>query len=264
MTACTSPSTPANPALRGPRFYLPQAFSPGQVLDLPASVARHVQVLRLRPGATVTLFNGQGGEYQAQLRAGSKGAATEAEVLTHTALERELAFPFLLAQAVVSHDKMDWLLEKMTELGAAGFFPVLTARSVIKLQAERAEKRQAHWHGILTAACEQCGRNTVPQLHAVQTLTNWLAPWLTAPPAAQCLIASPNAAHSLTDWARQVGRPTTQPVILLVGPEGGWEAHEEKLALQAGFQAVHLGSRILRTETAGLAALAQLQGVWCE
>lgn len=260
MTACTSPSTPANPALRGPRFYLSQALSPGQVLDLPASVARHVQVLRLRPGALITLFNGQGGEYQAQLRAGSKGAATEAEVLTHSPVERELTFHFLLAQAVVSHDKMDWLLEKMTELGAAGFFPVLTARSVIKLQAERAEKRQAHWHGILTAACEQCGRNRIPQLHAVQTLTSWL----TAAPAAQRLIASPNAAHSLTDWARQVGRPTPQPVILLVGPEGGWEAHEEKLALQAGFQAVHLGSRVLRTETAGLAALAQLQGVWRE
>ncbi len=259
MTARTSPSTPLNPALRGPRFYLPQALSPGQILDLPASVVRHIQVLRLRPGALVTLFNGQGGEFQAQLRAGSKGAATEAEVLTHTALERELTFPFLLAQAVVSHDKMDWLLEKMTELGAAGFFPVLTARSVIKLQAERAEKRQAHWHGILTAACEQCGRNRVPQLEPAQGLAPWLA---SAPTTAHRLLATPNATQSLTDWAKLAGMPSAQPVILLVGPEGGWEAHEEKLAQQAGFQAVHLGSRVLRTETAGVAALAQLQGVW--
>jgi 16S rRNA (uracil1498-N3)-methyltransferase len=160
MTARTSPPTPAVPAWRGPRFYLPLAFSPGQVLDLPASVARHVQVLRLRPGTVVTFFNGNGGEYEAQLQASTDRATIQAQVLTHNPVERELAFPFLLAQAVVSHDKMDWLLEKMTELGAAGIFPVLTARSIIKLAPERAEKRQRHWQGILAAApCPHCTRH---------------------------------------------------------------------------------------------------------
>jgi 16S rRNA (uracil1498-N3)-methyltransferase len=259
MTAHTALHAPATPALHSPRFYVPQPLSPGQVLKLPASVARHIQVLRLRPGAAITLFNGAGGEVAAQLQTSAGGAATQAQVLTHTPVERELAFPFLLAQAVVSHDKMDWLLEKMTELGAAGFFPVLTARSVIKLQPERAEKRLAHWQGVVAAACEQCGRNTLPQLHAAQALAPWLA---SASASAQRLLATPNATQSLTGWARQVGMPTTQPVILLVGPEGGWEAHEETLALQAGFQPVHLGSRVLRTETAGLAALSLLQGAW--
>jgi 16S rRNA (uracil1498-N3)-methyltransferase len=258
MTAHTALQTPASAAVRSPRFYVPQPLDPGMVLKLPGSVARHVQVLRLRPSAVVTLFNGDGGEYEAQLHASTDSAVMQAQVLTHTPVERELAFRFLLAQAVVSHDKMDWVLEKMTELGAAGFFPVLTARSVIKLQPERAEKRHTHWQGIVAAACEQCGRNTVPSLHTARALT----PWLTSAPAGHRLIATPNARQSLTNWAQGLGTAPQSPVVLLVGPEGGWEAHEEDLALQAGFQPVHLGSRVLRTETAGLAALSLLQGVW--
>ena len=241
-----------------PRFYCPSALSTGQILDLPAGAARHVQVLRLQPGECITLFNGGivgavpfGGEFEATITRMGR-SDVQVQVGAHTALEREASRSVHLAIGTPANERMDWLVEKATELGAASIQPLLTARSVLKLKGERADKKLAHWLGIAVAACEQCGRNRVPVIHEVLPLAEWVK-------------SGPSATRLLLSLA-QDGRPLTQavtaaqagPFIFLSGPEGGFDAEEEAAARAGNFMPVTLGPRVLRAETAPLVALASL------
>jgi len=232
-----------------PRFYCPAVLRTGEALALPAAATRHVQVLPL------TLFNGQGGEWSAQvLRMGRNDV--EVEIGTHSAIEREAARPVHLLVGMPANERMDGLVEKATELGVASVQPLLTERSVLKLAGERAAKRQAHWQAIAIAACEQCGRNRIPTIHMPQPLAQWYASIsekeseadirlvLSLRPGSQPL-------HQLLHSA-----PQTQPLWLLHGPEGGLTAQEEATALAHGFAPASLGARVLRADTAALAALA--------
>ena len=251
-----------------PRFHCPVPLNPGDVLELPTGAARHVQVLRLQPGDAITLFTGDGrGEFEAVVtRMGRSSVAVT--VGTHHAVDREPPHALHLAAALIASDRMDWLVEKATELGVTSIQPLVAARSVLKLGGERAERKRAHWQAVAVAACEQCGRNRVPVVHAVQTFGDWLAPVRTdaatppAPPAAAC-DAPGRWLLSLHPQAQPLTQATTAttlqgPLTLLCGPEGGFTEAEEALALAQGFVPVSLGPRVLRAETAPLAALAAL------
>jgi len=235
-----------------PRLYCPPPLQPGALLTLPERAARHVQVLRLQPGDAVTLFDGRGGEWHAILtRMGRR--EVQARVEAHHAVEREAARAVHLAVGMPANERMDWLLEKATELGAASVQPLQTERSVLRLDAERAERRRAHWQSIATAACEQCGRNRVPPVHEVQPLTDWLA--AASQPLQRLLLSLQPDAAPLAPHLRQLD---SGAVVLLCGPEGGLSPAEETAARARGFVPVSLGPRTLRAETAPLAALAVL------
>jgi len=243
-----------------PRFFVDAALAADAVLDLPDAVARHVQVLRLAPGDAITLFNGQGGSHAATLAEIGKRHAT-AQIGAHDAAEAEAPFTITLAQGLAGGDKMDWLIEKAVELGVSAIQPLQAHRSVVRLSGERAAKREAHWQALIAAACEQCGRNRLPALAPVATVEAWLAAPPSAPAGARLLV-SPRAKASLpTLAAAERAAWLAGGVTLLIGPEGGLAPEEEDMALRAGFTAVSLGPRILRTETAGLACLATLNAV---
>ncbi|MFT3813065.1 MAG: 16S rRNA (uracil(1498)-N(3))-methyltransferase [Acidovorax sp.] len=232
-----------------PRFYCPLPLATGADIDLPASAARHVQVLRLQPGDGLTLFNGAGGEFEATvLRMGRSDV--QAQVGAHHAVEREAARAVHLLAGITAGERMDWLIEKATELGAASITPLAAERSVLRLKGERADKRQAHWQAVAVAACEQCGRNRVPPVHTAQTLADWLAAH--APQGQRLLLSLQADARPLRAFGAQ------EPAWFLSGPEGGLSPAEEALALAHGFAPTTLGPRVLRAETAPLAALAAL------
>ncbi len=236
-----------------PRFYCRDVLSPGAHIDLPEPVARHaVRVLRLPPGAAIVLFDGRGGEYDAHIERIEKSRVV-AVLGAWRDVERESRLAITLVQAVQAGDKMDFTIQKAVELGVANIVPVDSRRSVIRLAGERAGKRVAHWQGVAASACEQCGRNQVPMVAPLEKLDHWLAR-----PAHEGLrlMLAPDAEHTLAELL-----PTTQ-VELLIGAEGGLDPQEVIAAKQQGFQAVRLGPRVLRTETAGLAALAALQALW--
>jgi 16S rRNA (uracil1498-N3)-methyltransferase len=237
-----------------PRFYCPAPLAVGAIVTLPEAVAHHIQVLRLAPGQIVTLFNGDGGEYSATLDNIAKRSVS-AEVKAHHPREVELPFAVTLAQALPEAAKMDWIVEKAVELGASGIVPLAAQRCVVRLSAERAEKRLAHWQGIIVAASEQSGRNRLAQLGQLQDYKQWI----TQQDMHKRIILSPRGNQSLADWARHHG---PQAVTLVVGPEGGLSEDEENAALAHGALALGMGPRILRTETAGLAALATLAAIW--
>ena len=240
-----------------PRFHCPTPLQTGETISLPAGAARHVQVLRMQPGGAITLFSGEPnhGEFEAMIEHMGR---SEVRVLVgaHSSVERESARQVHLIVGVPANDRMDWLVEKATELGVTSIQPVMTERSVLRLSGERADKKRAHWQAVAVAACEQCGRNQVPVVHAVMTLSAWLAAnngkqeggsealryLLSLRPETQAL-------NSLVD-------KSTAEVTFLSGPEGGLSVAEEEAALTKGFQPVSLGNRVLRAETAGLAALA--------
>ena len=228
-----------------PRLYCDEPLASGARLALPAGAARHVQVLRLQPGAKLTLFDGRGGEYEAVVTLMGR-SEVRVEVGAHRALECEAPFAVHLAVGMPANERMDWLVEKATELGVASIQPLLAERSVLRLAGERAQKKQAHWQGVAIAACEQCGRNRVPVVHAVQPLQAWLAG------------ANPGLVLSLRQGAQPLAAVGGQELTLLSGPEGGLTPAEEEAALARGWQAVHLGPRVLRAETAPLAAVALL------
>jgi 16S rRNA (uracil1498-N3)-methyltransferase len=233
-----------------PRFFSPEPLHPGQVLALAPAAARHVQVLRLQPGVALTLFDGRGGEYAATVEHMGR-SEVRVRVGEHRAVEREAARAVHVAVGMPANERMDWLVEKATELGAASIQPLLAERSVLRLAGERALKKQAHWQGIATAACEQCRRNRVPVVHPVLPLPQWLQ-GLPAEGARRLL--------SLADAARPLDATTAGPrdITLLSGPEGGLSPAEEAAAIARGFTPATLGHRVLRAETAPLAALALL------
>lgn len=237
-----------------PRFYCPVPLAGGLSLELPASAARHVQVLRMQPGEAVTLFNGEGGEFTATIeRMGRSHVGTT--VGEHVLVEREAPRAVHLVVGMPANERMDWLVEKAAELGAASIQPVIAQRSVLKLEGERAAKKQAHWQAVAISACEQSGRNRVPQVRAVVGLSQWVAAFgdTAADSALRLLLSLAVQALPLRQAAGSAGE-----VLLLSGPEGGLTAQEEGMATALGFQPVTLGPRVLRSETAPLAALAAL------
>jgi 16S rRNA (uracil1498-N3)-methyltransferase len=232
-----------------PRFYCPAPLHTGLALSLPAGAARHVQVLRLQPGDVITLFNGEGGEFDATVTRMGR-SDVDVEVGAHHPVEREAPRAVHLLAGITANERMDWLVEKATELGVASITPLAAERSVLKLKGERADKKLAHWQGVAVAAAEQCGRNRVPVIHPAVSLNAWLQ--------------HPAQGHrwvlSLSEGTRALSHMPADgaPVTVLSGPEGGLSPAEEAAALAGGFAPVTLGPRVLRAETAPLALLAAL------
>jgi len=237
-----------------PRFYCPQPLLPGSIVDLPEAVAHHLHVVRQQPGDDLLLFNGEGGQVRARLREVGKRHAN-AEILAHDAVEAELPYAITLAQGLPEGSKMDWIVEKAVELGVSAIQPLAARRSVVKLAGERADKRLAHWQAVAVSASEQCGRNRLAGVAKIEEFGRWIA----QPDQGRRILLSPRATESLAGWASTT-RP--QAVTLLIGPEGGFSAEEEDAALAHGALALSMGPRVLRTETAGLAALAVLAAAW--
>jgi 16S rRNA (uracil1498-N3)-methyltransferase len=237
-----------------PRFFCPQPLVAGLLVDLPESVAHHLHVVRQQPGASLTLFNGEGGQYRATLVEVGKRRAS-ASIDAFEPAEVELGYAVTLAQALPEAAKMDWIIEKAVELGVAAIAPLAARRCVTRLSGERAEKRHAHWEGIIVAASEQSGRNRLATLAPLEEFTRWLA----RPAPAPRLLLSPRGTETLAAWA---GGRAAQDVTIMVGPEGGFSPEEEDAAIAAGAVPVTMGPRVLRTETAALAAAAMLQALW--
>jgi 16S rRNA (uracil1498-N3)-methyltransferase len=237
------------------RFFADVPMAAGAALSLPEGTARHVQVLRLQPGHQITLFNGQGGEWDATI---TRMGRSDVDVTlgAHRPDEREAGRAVQLALGMPANERMDWLVEKATELGAASLQPLHTSRSVLRLAGERADKKQKHWQSVAVAACEQCGGNRVPPVSPVQDLAAWLKalpPIDPQAPGLRCLLSlAPGSMPLATALARLT---PSAPVCFLSGPEGGLSPAEEALATAHGFVPVTLGVRVLRSETAALAAL---------
>jgi 16S rRNA (uracil1498-N3)-methyltransferase len=237
--------------MRLTRVYVDAALEPGEHLTLSGSAAGHLtRVLRLRPGAALTVFNGRGGEYTASIERAQGNEVTVA-VGEHQPLERESPFRLTLAQGVSRGERMDLVVQKATELGVARLVPVLTERSIVRLDEEQSDRKSSHWRAIAIAACEQSGRNRLPEV----TLPARLGEFLRSSPTDDTkLLLSLEATQRMED----VPRPQCGATVL-IGPEGGLSEGEQQSALAKGFVAVRLGPRVLRTETAAIAALTLLQ-----
>lgn len=237
-----------------PRFYCDLPLAVGRLIELPNETARHATgALRLRDGDAVTLFNGDDSEYTGRLEQQGKGAAVRLSERTEP--RRESALQITLAQGISSGERMDLTLQKSVELGVTAIQPLLMRRTIVKLTGEKTEKRLRHWRGVVIAACEQCGRNRIPPVAEIQEFL----PWLRQPPGRAPIryLLDPEAETSLRDLPAPTG-----PILLLAGPEGGFDPVERSAAIAAGCQRIRLGPRILRTETAALAALAAMQALW--
>lgn len=236
------------------RSHVDQPLAVGQRITLPEDSSAHLlRVLRLAPGDAVTLFNGDGHDYTARLLTAAKRGA-EAEITGREPVPRESPLRITLVQGVARGEKMDLVLQKATELGVEGFTPVLTERTEVKLDAERAEKRMAHWRGVVAAACEQSGRAVLPRLCQPTALSAYAG----AETADIKLVLDPEGGIGLASLSPQAG----QTIALVVGPEGGLSERDLATLRAAGFRGLRLGPRILRTETAGLAAVAALQALY--
>ncbi len=238
------------------RFYCPLPLVPGQVVDLPPTAARHVQVLRMQPGHTLTLFNGEGGEFSAEVQHMGR-SDVRVVVGEHRDAECEAACQVHLAVGMPANERMDWLVEKATELGVHRITPLMTERSVIRLTGERAEKKQAHWQAVAASASEQCGRNRVPVIDMPERLDAWLARQTTQTDVVHGVLslhASTQPLHALRHGAAE----SAKSWVLLNGPEGGLTDAEDAAARAKGFVALSLGERVLRAETAALGALTLL------
>ena len=237
-----------------PRFHCSLPLAVGSTIALPDPIAHHIHVLRLAIGEAITLFNGEGGEYTATLTSMEKKRAS-VEIKTFSPREVELPYSMTLAQALPEGSKMDWIIEKAVELGATAIQPLAAQRCVVRLSPERAAKKMEHWQGILASAAEQSGRNRLPHLAEPADFQEWTQ----QQNLHLRILLSPRAEQSLSDWARH---HPPQAVALLIGPEGGFTEQEECIAAKNGVLTLSMGPRVLRTETAGLAALAALNAVW--
>jgi len=241
-----------------PRFYCPFPLAPGAQVELPGQAAHHaMKVLRMKAGDTVILFDGRGGEWRAEILGAGRSCQCAARVALREFNDRESESPLdiTLVQGLPSGDKMDWVVEKCVELGVTAIQPIAAKRSVIRLSAERMAKRVAHWNAIAAAACEQCGRNRVPQVAPVLDLPQYLG--VAKAQNAMRLLLAPAAGKALRTLDKPAGA-----VLVMVGPEGGWEEGEILAAQAAGFASLSLGPRVMRTETAGAAVLAAMQAAW--
>lgn len=234
--------------MRDTRVHHPAALADDTEFDLDPGAARHlVRVLRLRVGDAFTAFDGSGAEWPSVLVDERRARTGHARTPS-----RESNLSVTLVQGISRGERMDWTLQKAVELGVSRIVPVIAERTTVRLSGERAAKRVAHWNGVIVSACEQSGRNTLPTLAPVQSLDEWLEK--VATPA---LVLDPTATHGLRAFASHAPDFT-----LLVGPEGGFSERELAAARAAGCAGVRLGPRILRTETAGVAALAALQALF--
>ena len=236
-----------------PRIFCDARLGPGAQFALSDDAANHIaKALRLSAGDALVVFDGRGGEYEAVIQRVDRGRV-DVKTGAFRDVERESPVEVGLVQGLPEADKMDWILQKAVELGAAWVQPVVCDRSVVRLSGDRAARRQSHWQRVIIAACEQCGRNRVPALGATLAFRDWAAQasdarrWMLMPGAGETLVAQP--------------RPDG-PVQLLVGPEGGLSERELDIALTVGFKPLSLGPRVLRAETAPLAALATVQSLW--
>lgn len=247
------------------RFYYPESMLPGQIITFPLNTGHHaIHVLRLRQGDKVVLFNGKGGEFSGAIHHIDKSGCSVLLLQLHE-IERESSLAICLVQAVCANEKMDWIIQKAVELGVNRIQPVTANRSVIRLTEQRASKRLLHWQQVIIAACEQCGRNHLPKLLPLQTLSDWMSQQFESKVIIQKnkltyhFLLSASANKRLAEFPP----PTADgPLILLVGPEGGFTEEEEKAAFSIGFVPIRLGQRILRTESAALAAIAAIQALW--
>jgi len=233
------------------RVYVDASLAPGTQIALVGNAASHVtRVLRLRVGQVLTLFNGRGGEHAASIDKAHGGEVT-VSVGEHAAIERESPFPVTLAQGISRGERMDLVVQKATELGVSRLVPLLTERSVVRLDAQQADRKFNHWRAVAIAACEQCGRNRLPDVALPTQFRDFLRQ---APEGGTRLLLSPEATRRIED----VPRPERGATVL-IGPEGGLSEEEQQDAQASGFTAVRLGPRILRTETAAIAAITLLQ-----
>jgi len=239
--------------MKTPRFFCDAELTAGAALELPKAVAHHIRVRRLKDGETVVLFDGSGREFEAHIAFDSQGHCT-AKLGQAQDVDRERLGRITLVQALASQDKMDWVIEKAVELGAASVIAVPCARSLIKLSDDRAKKRITHWSGIVRAASEQCGRNRLMNVEAAASLKIALTELGNTPK----LVFAPAAAQSLDDPALLAKISNAKQVVLFIGPEGGWDSREVETIVGHGGTSVGLGPRVLRTETAGLYAIASL------
>jgi 16S rRNA (uracil1498-N3)-methyltransferase len=236
------------------RVHAAQPLSAGAEVALPEAAAHHVaRVLRLRPGAPLVLFDGSGADFRAEIVA-VEGDRVRARVVERSSGLRESPLGITLVQAVSRGERMDWTLQKATELGVRSIQPVLSARSVVRLDGQQAAKKHRHWQAIVAGACEQCGRSVLPEVRPPLDLPRFLAD---VPREGRRLVLSPAGPASLAGLAGMASR-----IELLIGPEGGLDDAELAAAELAGFAPVRLGPRVLRTETAGIVALAVLQALW--
>ncbi len=237
-----------------PRFFCPFPLHPGATVELAAEASHHaLKVLRVGAGDTAILFDGRGGQWRAALHPAGKLLRATLNEFDDTDCEAPLALT--LVQGLPASDKMDWVVQKAVELGVRSIQPVAAKRSVIRLSGERATRRVEHWRNIAVAACEQSGRNRIPEVAAILDLPQYLG--LAAQDNALRFVCAPGATGSLRDL-----KPPAVPVSLLVGPEGGFDEGELLAARAAGFHPIGLGPRVLRTETAGLGAVAAMMALW--
>ncbi|MGL4667309.1 MAG: 16S rRNA (uracil(1498)-N(3))-methyltransferase [Saezia sp.] len=233
-----------------PRIYAPLALSEAQSVTLPPAATRHIQVLRMQPQQMVCLFNGEGGQWPATITEMGKNSV-QVLIGAHQQVEREARIAVSLLIGIPANERMDFLIEKATELGVAQIYPLIFSRSVVKLNTERASKKLAHWQAIAIAACEQCGRNRIPQIHPVFSLSELIQNQLQNLPKDRRVLSFQKNAHLWT-----LPKEATS-VCILSGPEGGLALEEEnRLISQADFLPYSLGSRVLRADTAPLAALS--------
>ncbi len=260
-------------SMRLPRFFLPYPAL-AKTITIDGPVARHmIQVLRLTAGSPVILFNGEGGEYHAIINTISKKEVT-VEVTEFTSKDVESRLKVTLLQAVSRGERMDYTLQKATELGVTDIKPINTERAVVNLKGDRALKRVSHWQKVVNGACEQCGRNIVPQVQQIENFKDcvlnlangaYLADGSISadgsfPVNTIKLLLYPEAQQSISSCVKSLSAENLL-IILLIGPEGGISQEELDLAIQAGFKMVHLGPRVLRTETAAVVALSILQSI---
>lgn len=237
--------------MRLTRVFVDQPLAPGARVTLPESAATHlVRVLRLREGEACVLFNGDGHDYDATLATVTK-RGVDAEVGGLRAVDNESPLRLVLLQGIARGEKMDLILQKATELGVSAIAPVFADRTEVRLDGERLDKRMAHWRSVVTSACEQSGRARIPELLPARGLGEAAA---ALEADALKLTLDPQGEHRFETLARPAGG-----VVIGIGPEGGWSAKDRELLAQHGFTGLRLGPRVLRTETAGLAAIAAMQ-----
>jgi 16S rRNA (uracil1498-N3)-methyltransferase len=242
--------------MRLTRLFVDAPLASGTALSLPDGPARHLaRVLRAQPGDALVIFNGRGGEFAASVESLRRNDVT-VRIGAHDPVERESPLDTTLLQGIARGDKMDHILQKATELGVTRVIPVVTAHGNVRLDADNADRKQQHWRGVVVAACEQCGRNRVPEVSAATSLAAALA----AVQAGLRAVMAPDDAATPLHALVAAGSPAApRSIALLVGPEGGLANAEIQAARESGFTPCRLGPRVLRTETAGLAALAALQ-----
>jgi len=238
--------------MRLTRCHVELPLQPGTTIALPEHAANHlVRVLRLREGESCVLFNGDGHDYAARLVSVTKREVS-AEVLSATRVDKESPLRIVLLQGIARGEKMDLILQKATELGVAAIVPVNGERTEVRLDAERAQKRLAHWRSVVESACGQSGRARVPEVQPPASLEVAAA---ALPGDALRLLLDPQGEHRLASMQLL----DTNTVVVAIGPEGGWSPRDRQVLQAAGFSGLRLGPRVLRTETAGLAAIAALQ-----